>query len=94
MLVGLALLLIGFSVFAAISLALTHFFRGELYQDNPMSRAAGLTLMVALGGLQVAHFWWLYFDKPWVDALAYRIALFAVAPAFFLFSQPLLRPQR
>jgi AraC-like DNA-binding protein len=89
---SLALLLAGFSIFSAITLALTHF-RDEHYQGQSMSRAMGLALLLALGGLQLAHFSWLYLDEPWVSSLPYRMTLFAVAPAFFLFSQPLLSPQ-
>lgn len=89
---SLALLLVGFSIFSAIVLALTHF-RKEHYQDQSMSRVMGLVLLVALVGLQIAHFSWLYFDLAWVEQLPYRMLLFAVAPAFFLFSQPLLCPR-
>lgn len=90
--ISLALLLAGFSIFSAIVLALTHF-RGEQYQDQAVSRGMGLIVLSALSGLQIAHFAWLYLDQEWVTTLAYRMTLFAVAPAFFLFSQPLLRPQ-
>ena len=90
---ALALLLIGFSLFCAIALALTHF-RIEHYQGQSVSRIMGLILLLALSGLQLAHFVWLYLDQAWVAALPYRMTLFAVAPAFFLFSQPLLRPSR
>lgn len=55
-----------------------------------MSRWMGLLLLLALGVLQIAHFVWLYLDQPWVTMLPYRMTLFAVAPSFFLFSQPLL----
>lgn len=89
---SLALLLIGFSIFSAIALALTHF-RKEHYQGHAFSRIMGLTLVAALAGLQLAHFGWLYLDLGWIATPAYRVMLFAVAPAFFLFSQPLLRPQ-
>ncbi len=89
---SLALLLIGFSIFSAITLTLTHF-RSENYQGQPMARTMGLILLLALSGLQLAHFSWLYLNHAWVSTLLYRMALFAVAPAFFLFSQPLLRPQ-
>jgi AraC-like DNA-binding protein len=85
-----ALLLIGFSVFSAIVLALTHF-RCENYQDQPRSRSMGLFLLVTLSALQLVHFVWLYHDVAWIETLPYRMALFAVAPAFFLFSQPLLQ---
>jgi AraC-like DNA-binding protein len=89
---SLALLLIGFSLFSALTLALTHF-RRENYQDHLSARIMGLILMLALSGLQLAHFAWLYLDQAWVETTLYRMTLFAVAPAFYLFSQPLLRPQ-
>lgn len=89
---SLALLLIGFSIFSAIALALTHF-REEHYQGQAGSRIMGMTLLLALAGLQLAHFAWLYLDLAWIATPAYRVMLFAVAPTFFLFSQPLLRPQ-
>lgn len=89
---ALAILLVGFSIFSAFTLALTHFRRVH-YQDQAFSRAMGLSLLMALCSLQIAHFSWLYLDQPWVETLPYRLSLFAVAPAFFLFSSPLLRPR-
>lgn len=89
---SLALLLIGFSLFSALILALTHF-RREHYQDQSLARIMGLALLLALSGLQLAHFGWLYLDLTWVETMLYRITLFAVAPAFYLFSHPLLHPQ-
>jgi AraC-like DNA-binding protein len=88
----LALLLIGFSLFAALSLALTHF-RAEHYEGQAASRIMGLVLLLALSGLQVAHFAWLYLDRAWIATPAYRVLLFTVAPAFFLYSRPLLHPR-
>lgn len=90
--ISLALLLIGFSLFSALVLALTHF-RRENYRDQTMAKIMGLVLLLALSGLQLAHFAWLYLDQAWVETTLYRMTLFAVAPAFYLFSQPLLRPQ-
>lgn len=90
--ISLAILFAGFSIFSAITIALTHF-RGEQYQDQRLSKIMGLILLLVLGGLQLAHFSWLYLDQAWVVTLPYRMTLFAVAPAFFLFAQPLLRPQ-
>ena len=89
---SLALLLIGFSLFSALTLAATHF-RRENYQDQAMAKLMGLVLLLALSGLQFAHFAWLYLDQAWVETTLYRMTLFAVAPAFYLFSQPLLHPQ-
>ena len=90
---SLAILLTGFSIFSALVLALTHF-RKAHYAERPLSKMMGLLLLVALGGLQMAHFVWLSLDLAWVATVAYRMQLFAVAPAFFLFSGPLLRPQQ
>jgi AraC-like DNA-binding protein len=89
---SIALLLIGFSIFSAIILALTHF-RSAHYQDQCASRVMGLLLLLALSGLQIAHFAWLYIDHAWITTVTYRMLLFSVAPAFLLFSQPLLRPR-
>lgn len=88
---ALAILLAGFSLFSALSIALTHF-RSEQYQGQALSRVMGLILLCALAALQLAHFAWLYLDQEWVATVAYRMTLFVVAPAFFLFSQPLLCP--
>jgi AraC-like DNA-binding protein len=89
---SLALLLIGFSIFSAISLALTHF-RSENYQDQAIARVAGLILLLALSTLQFIHFEWLYLNQAWYLTAFYRVALFTVAPAFYLCSSPLLCPQ-
>lgn len=89
--IPLALLLIGFSLFSALLLALTHF-RSDQYREHRLSRRMGLLLLIALCTLQIVHFAWLYLDLPWVEGLPYRITLFAIAPAFFLFSKPLLKP--
>ncbi|MBX9755248.1 MAG: helix-turn-helix domain-containing protein [Pseudomonadaceae bacterium] len=88
---SLALLLIGFSLFSALVLAITHF-RDSNYSGLPTARIMGLVLLMALSGLQLAHFAWLHLDLPWVTTAPYRIALFMVAPAFFMFSAPLLTP--
>jgi AraC-like DNA-binding protein len=90
---SLALLLIGFSLFSALVLALTHF-RDSHYSGLPTARVMGLVLLMALSSLQFAHFTWLYLDMPWVNTVPYRIALFLVAPAFFMFSAPLLTPAK
>lgn len=89
--VGLALLLIGYSLFSASQLAVTHF-RSQYYAEQVFSRWMGLVLLAVLCGVQLAHFVWLYGDVPWVNSLGYRQALFVVAPAFYLFSQPILTP--
>lgn len=89
---ALALLLIGFSIFSAITLAVTHF-GSKNYQEQALARIMGLILLLALCTLQFIHFQWLYLDRAWISTPLYRAALFTVAPALFLFSQPLLHPQ-
>ena len=89
---SLALLFCGFSVFCALSLAITHF-GGPSYQKQTLSRTMGIVLLLALSGLQIAHFAWLNHDQNWVDTVPYRMIQFAVGPAFFLFSLPLLHPR-
>lgn len=89
----LAILLTGYSLFSALALAITHF-RNDHYRERPTARHLGLLLLLALGGLQLAHFAWLDLHLPWIDHPAYRIALFVVAPAFFLFARPLLHPEQ
>jgi AraC-like DNA-binding protein len=87
-----AILLTGFSLVSALILALTHF-SGDQYRDQWRSRVMGWVLLLALSCLQLAHFAWLYLDQDWIASLLYRMTLYVVAPAFFLFSEPLLQPQ-
>lgn len=88
---SLALLLIGYSLFSALLLALTHF-RRDNYDGQASIRRAGIALIAALTGLQFAHWGWLHLDRPWTDSAAYRMLLFSIAPAFHRFSHPLLQP--
>lgn len=88
---ALALLLAGYSIFSAAAIALTHL-GGDQYRGLPLSRAMGLVLLLALSGLQAAHVADLYLGLGWTGSLAYRMALFVVAPSFYLFSRPLLHP--
>ena len=87
-----AILLIGFSLFSALVLALTHF-GSERYREQAGARPMGLLLLCALSGLQIAHFAWLDFDRPWIASPVYHCVLFVVAPAFYLFARPLLHPE-
>lgn len=89
---SLAILFIGFSVFSALTLALTHV-RSEPYRHQPVARGAGLVLLFALAALQGAHFAGLQLNQAWTETAWYRATLFIVAPAFFLFSRPILQPQ-
>lgn len=83
----LALLLIGYSLFAAPLLALTRL-RGD---GNPLSQTMGIALPLTLAGLQLVHFAYLRDGLALIHGPFYAMLLFAVAPAFYLFSAPLLQ---
>jgi hypothetical protein len=87
----LAILLCGYSVFTALLLVSTHF-RSESYAGQPLERALGISLILALGGLQLCHFSYLM-GHDGVHGAFYQTLLFGIAPAFYLFSQPLIRAQ-
>ncbi|BCB26685.1 hypothetical protein SKTS_15710 [Sulfurimicrobium lacus] len=87
----LAILLCGYSVFTALVLVSTHF-RSESYVGQPLERALGISLILALGGLQLCHFSYLM-GHDGVHGAFYQTLLFGIAPAFYLFSQPLIRAQ-
>lgn len=84
-----ALLFAGYSLICALALAMGHVGRKRYPLQQ---RAAGLLLLAALAWLQGCHVAWLYAGLPWPAQPGYRLALFAVAPAFYLFSRPLLDP--
>lgn len=83
-------LLIGFSVFSALLIAVTHF-RCKNYQGQASAQAMGIILLIALVGLQLAHFTWLQDGTDFIHSPYYQVLLFTVAPAFYLFSRPLLQ---
>lgn len=88
---GIALIFIGYSLLAALSIALLQL-RPSQYPDAAVARWLGLVVLGALMVLQAAHFVWLLYDLPWVSGFAYQAALFAVAPAFYLYCRWLLYP--
>ena len=90
---ALAILLCGFSIFSALGIALMHF-RREVYRQQPQARSMGLVLLATLAGLQLVHFGYLEYQSDWVDGSIYHALLFLVAPAFYLFSKPLLMGKR
>ena len=88
----LAILLIGYSVLSALVIALTHF-RHVNYVGQTLSRVAGVTLLVILVSMQSIHYAYLQYDVMFIHDPVYRMLLFAVGPAFYLFSKPLLLAQ-
>nr|CAA6814506.1 MAG: Transcriptional regulator, AraC family [uncultured Thiotrichaceae bacterium] len=85
----LAILLSGFSVFSAIILSLTHF-RSDQYAEQPVARSMGMVLLMALLVLQFMHADALFNQTGLFNPPLYLFILFAIAPAFYLFSRPLL----
>lgn len=86
----LAILLIGHSLIAVLILAFGHFRAGN-YAGQPASRLLGWGLLTALATLQLCHLAWLAYGEAWTDNIVYRLALFGVAPAFYLFSRGILQ---
>lgn len=87
---SLATFLIGYSIFSALVIALTHF-RAENYSGQHLSRFAGIALLLILAVMQWLHFSYLQHAMDYLHGPTYRILLFTVAPMFYLFSKPLLQ---
>lgn len=86
----LAILLIGYSFFYAIILTLTHF-RCDNYKGQAVARLMAVVLLIALVGLQMGHYFYLLHGSLFIHSHYYALLLFSVAPAFYLFSKPLLK---
>ena len=94
---SLAVLLAGYSVIAAGVVAVTQL---RPAGDDVLSLRAGGVLLAALAGLQASHFVSMlgapgmaHGLADWTDNPAYRLLLFTVAPAFFLYARALLAPR-
>lgn len=86
MLTLLALLLIGYSVFSALLLSMTHL-------RTPMGKLQallGVLLLALLSILQLSHFAFLQLQAPIIHSPFYTSTLFAIAPTFYLFTSPFL----
>ncbi len=88
----IALLLAGYSVFYSIALFLSHF-RCQNYNGQRFSQIMGMILIAALAALQLAHFFYLKDGNQFVFSPVYVGILYLVAPAFYLFSKPLLKAE-
>lgn len=86
----IAILLSGFSIFSALILAFSHF-RSINYPEQIQARYMGVVLVLTLAGLQLIHFVYLQLGLPYIHSGLYQVLLFTVAPAFYLFSKPLLK---
>lgn len=88
----LAVWFIGFSVFSAALIVLSHFRAGN-YPGQLQSRLAGSVLLLVLAALQLAHYAYLQHASDVIHQPFYRVLLFAVAPLFYLYSRTLLQVQ-
>lgn len=88
----LAILLIGYSLCSALVIALTHFRRVN-YTGQRLSQGMGVLLLLILAGMQLLHLAYLYYGLDYLHGALYAMLLLAVAPAFYLFSKPLLCAQ-
>ena len=89
MLNTIALLFIGYSVFSAVLLLITHF-RCDNYAGQLLARSMGSLLLLILMALQLCHFAYLQHSADWLHTPIYQVLVFAVAPTFYLFSKPIL----
>lgn len=88
----LAVLLGGFTLFSALTLGITHL-RREHYQGYVQSQHMGWLLLLLVSSLQVAHVLWLLGKTDLIHTPFYQVFLFASAPVFYWFSRPLLQAE-
>ncbi|MBV1776161.1 helix-turn-helix domain-containing protein [Burkholderiaceae bacterium DAT-1] len=86
----IALLLSGFSIFSAALLWVTHL--RQMHPAHAVSRWAGYAFFAALAALQLAHAGWLSGECMWLQTVYYRMMLFVVAPAAWLWIRPFVLP--
>jgi len=84
------LFFVGFSIIAAVLLAVSHFNCSE-YRGRFISRLAGLLLLAGLAGLQFSHYQYFQGDTGFIYSVFYQALLFVVAPAFYFFSRDVLK---
>jgi AraC-like DNA-binding protein len=93
MIQALAILFIGFSVFSALSMALTHFRRDD-YRARIFGRRMGYLLLLSLATLQIIHFFYLQYGSSTIHSPCYLALLFTIAPIFYLFAGSVLFPEK
>ncbi len=89
----LTLLLIGFSVCAALLLLLASFTIYATAGEGRLGRLSGRVLVGGLALLQVSHWLGLAGSVDWVGSPGYVALLYIVAPAFYLFFRGALQVQ-
>lgn len=93
MLEQVAIVLIGYSVCSAMLLLIAVFTVYASIEQDRLSRLAGVTLLIGLALLQLAHWGHLARGDDPCASKAYVALLYVVAPAFYLFFRGVLQPQ-
>ncbi len=86
---NVAVLLIGYSIFAVVPITLVNFSQ-SYYQTYHLERVMGIVLLLALAGIQLIHFVYLQYDLPLNHGMLYYCLLYIIAPTFYLLSKPVL----
>lgn len=89
----LTLLLVGFSVCAALVLLVASFIIYATAGEGRLGRLSGRVLLAGLALLQLSHWSGLTGSVDWVGSPGYVALLFIVAPAFYLFFRGALQVQ-
>ncbi len=90
---AIALILIGFSIIGCLLLLAAQFTVYGNVEMTPLARGAGVILLLGLACLQGWHAVWLLQVEPVIVTPGYLVALFLVAPAFYLFFRGALQPR-
>jgi AraC-like DNA-binding protein len=90
---ALALSLIGFSIVSCLLLLAAQFTVYAKVEMSALARSAGVILLLGLAALQGWHALWLVQVEPIMLQPAYLVALYLVAPAFYLFFRGALQPR-
>lgn len=90
---NIAILLIGYSIYAVVPIALVNFSQ-SYYRTHHLERLMGVVLLLALAGIQLIHFVYLQYYLPLNHNIIYYCLLYSIAPTFYLFSKPVFFAER
>lgn len=89
----ITVLLIGFSIFAAVILMVASLTIYSTTGEGWIARISGRVLIGGLALLQIAHWLALTGSTDWIGSPPYVVLLYVVAPAFYLFFRGALQIQ-
>lgn len=87
------MMVIGFSIFAAILLLIAYLFFIKEMRKTPVSMVACALLLSSLSCLQLAHWYFLQTGADLFSSQAYVAALLLTPPSFYFFSRAVLQPE-